>query len=168
MKKKLTYIDPYKNKNGIKKMTIDKSKLDKAPQKFKDKMYMLYAMVMIAEGLCLDTKQMGAYDALCEMRLKVNGSEEHGDLSDHMYEIYKQLGYSDITLLPHLLYFISAEAKKLKEIFLSVSPLSDFTNEKEAKIIKSVALDYFINFEIVKLIQNTNINILNSSKYKEL
>lgn len=136
----------------------------KMPDKAKDKMYMLYAMVMIAEGMCLDTKQMNAYDALCRMRTKTNGSEEHGELSESIYEFYKALGYSDITLLPHLLYVISKEAKKLKALFLSISPVSDFANNEEAKEIEKVALSSYLNIKIIRLIEKTNIDLLNLSK----
>lgn len=145
----------------ISRKTIKKANSMVVPQKLKDKIYMLYSMVMIAEGLCLDTKQMEAYESLCKMRKETKGSEEHGILSERIEVYYNELGYAKITLLYPLLYVIAKEAKKVKANFLSLSPVSTFINENEARHIEEVALKNFLNMGIVKEIDAKNHFILN-------
>ena len=145
----------------IRNKTVKAANTLKMPQRLKDKMYMIYSMAIIAEGLSLDTKQTEAHQYLCALRQKTNGVEAHGELADNIETYYQRLKVANIALYPCLLYLIVKEYKKFKEMVLSNYPLSKLTNDIEIKAIEEITKKYFINFDIVRQIEATNIEILN-------
>ncbi len=149
------------SKSTIRNKTIKAANLETMPQKLKDKMYMIYSMAIIAEGLALDTKQMEAHTYLCALREKTNGVEAHGDLADKIEIYYQRAKVAKIALYPCLLYLIVKEYKKFKEMVLSQYPVSNITNDFEIKAIYDITKKYFINYDIVRDIEKMNIEILN-------
>lgn len=149
------------SKSTISSKTVKTANVKILPQKLKDRMYIIYSMAIIAEGMALDTKQMEAHEYLCALREKTNGVEAHGDLADKIEIYYQRIKVAKIALYPALLYVIVKDYKKFKAMVLSKYPVSNLTNDSEIKEIENITKKYFINYDIVHDIEQMNIDILN-------